>query len=485
MKRIIGILFLLLLVQPVLPHYKARYHVIVDTDGGIDDFRAICMMLASPEIEIIAITAVDGILSPEETASRLSSLLKHFGHEGIPLGLGKSVAGASRMKEKAAMASSTQWLKEGSPALSISLPDAAGLIMKSIELEEMPVDIIALGPLTNLEALLEENSGIPDRVRKVYWYNDTESKLDFNYAFDSTSAGAILESGFSIDRVSGAGKRLENLDRFLAGLENATTPYARAVRELYTDPAPGFMDHVMATLLADDCIPVYMLYPEQFAVATSGELPLRRIAYANKDAVLAPLLLDILDSDQEDKSIIFSKFPVDPSLFEKDVAPIAPTIIEKHGIKEWKIVVLTNEFHEHMGIYSILGAKMGLRAREYFHLGIDELEILSFAGNTPPVSCLNDGLQVSTGGTMGHGTITLGEGQVNPKARFSFKDRIIEISVKPDIRQKIKKDVGYGVQTYGLESTEYWEYIRKLALEYWLEIDRFEIFDIQEIPLVP
>ena len=79
-------------------------------------------------------------------------------------------------------------------------------------------------------------------------------------------------------------------------------------------------------------------------------------------------------------------------------------------MKEWKIVVLTNEFHEHMGIYSILGAKMGLRAREYFHLGIDELEILSFAGSTPPVSCLNDGLQVSTGATLGHGTITLGEG---------------------------------------------------------------------------
>lgn len=483
MKRILGILFLLLLVQPALPHYKARFHVIVDTDGGIDDFRAICMMLASPEIEIIAITAVDGILSPEETVGRLSSLLRHFGHEGIPLGLGKSVADKSRMPEKEAMASYTQWIKEESPVLSLSLPDAAGLIMKSIELEEMPVDIIALGPLTNLEAFLQESGGIPERVRKVYWYNDAESKMDFNYAFDAASAGAILKSGFSIDRVNGAGKRLENLDGFLASLDTATTPYACAVRELYTNPSPGFMNHIMATLLADDCIPVYMLYPEQFTVSTCGDQPLRRIAYASKEVVMAPLLLDILDSDQEDKSIIFSNFPVDPALFEEDVAPIAPVIIEKHGMKEWKIVVLTNEFHEHMGIYSILGAKMGLRAREYFHLGIDELEILSFAGSTPPVSCLNDGLQVSTGATMGHGTITLGEGQVNPKAHFTFKDRVIEINVRPDIRKKIKKDVGYGIQTYGLESTEYWEYIRKLALEYWMELDRFEIFDIRELNL--
>ena len=39
-KRTLLILGLLLILQPVLPHFRARYHVIVDTDGGIDDFRA-------------------------------------------------------------------------------------------------------------------------------------------------------------------------------------------------------------------------------------------------------------------------------------------------------------------------------------------------------------------------------------------------------------------------------------------------------------
>jgi formylmethanofuran dehydrogenase subunit E len=51
------------------------------------------------------------------------------------------------------------------------------------------------------------------------------------------------------------------------------------------------------------------------------------------------------------------------------------------------------QFHEHLGIYSILGAKMGFRAREYFNVGIDELKIKSFVGSRPPVSCLNDGLE--------------------------------------------------------------------------------------------
>ena len=121
LKRIPGILLALLLLQPALAHYKARYHVIVDTDGGIDDFRAICMMLASPEIEIIAISTVDGILSAEETANRIRSLLKEFRHEGIPVGIG----GAS-------------------PA---SYPDASTLILENIALEDMPVDIIAAEPM--------------------------------------------------------------------------------------------------------------------------------------------------------------------------------------------------------------------------------------------------------------------------------------------------------------------------------------------------
>jgi pyrimidine-specific ribonucleoside hydrolase len=483
-KRILGILLALLLLHPAMAHYKARYHVIVDTDGGVDDFRAICMMLASPEIEIIAITTVDGILSAEETASRVRSLLNHFRHEGIPVGVGKSLPDRTMIPEKTAMAYSIQWAGgrtapagEFLPA-SESLPGASNLILENIALEEMPVDFIALGPLTNLASVLREQPGIPDQVRTVYWYSDADSQDDFNYACDPASARILLESPFDLHSISANGKQLENLPGFLAGMDTLSSRYARAVKGLYADPAPGFLDHFMADHLADDCVPIYLLYPDHFQTDSTGEQPRRYISHARKDQDLSPLMLAILDSDKEDTNILFRNFPVDPGMFQEDVAQIVPAIIERHGMKEWRIVAITNEFHEHLGIYSILGAKMGLRAREYFHVGIDELEIMTFAGSQPPVSCLNDGLQSSTGATVGHGTITLGEGPVIPKARFSFKDRAIDIQIRPEIREKIKQEVGYGVQTYGLDSPEYWAYIRKLALGYWLELDRFEIFDI-------
>jgi len=76
--------------------------------------------------------------------------------------------------------------------------------------------------------------------------------------------------------------------------------------------------------------------------------------------------------------------------------------IGKFGLVEWKAISMTNEIHGHTGIYSIIGAKMGIRAMEYFNVGVNNLEeVTTFAGNNSPLSCFNDGVQISTGATIG------------------------------------------------------------------------------------
>ena len=59
---------------------------------------------------------------------------------------------------------------------------------------------------------------------------------------------------------------------------------------------------------------------------------------------------------------------------------------------------------------------MGIRAREYFNTGVDEFSAVSFAGSIPPLSCMNDGIQVSTGATPGHGLLTV----INDITGYSF-----------------------------------------------------------------
>jgi len=179
-------------------------------------------------------------------------------------------------------------------------------------------------------------------------------------------------------------------------------------------------------------------------------------------------------------SVTFKQFPKEPHLFREDISQFMNQIIERHGKKEWKIVVLTNEFHDHLGIYSIIGAKMGLRAREYFHVGLDELTVVSYAGSLPPISCFNDGLQVSTGATLGHGRISISKNLPQmPKATFAFKNKTITLQLKEDYWDIVKKDIKQAIELHGSLTDNYWLSIRERAIHYWLDWSRKEIFDLK------
>lgn len=480
MKKIILLLTALLFLVPVEAHYKAKYHVIVDTDGGIDDFRAICMLLASPEIEVIAITTSDGILLPQQTADNVTSLLRYFGHEGIPVGIGKINGNKPELPSKInKTALSAAWGKK-LPGKITGLPDAAELIISSIEWEDMPVDILCLGPMTNIAEAIAAAPGIDTTIRRIYWYTAGTGSKPLNFSIDPEAANSVLDAGIPLDRIISEGVEMEDPAAFIASVDDIQSAYADAMVHMY-DANPELHKHMLGKTLADDLVPLYLTNPTFFMTSGERKAPhLQKVTLLQPDSLLAAIQV-VLDANKEDKAIIFKRFPVDPNLFEDDVAPVAEKIIAKHGLKEWKIVVITNEFHEHLGIYSIIGAKMGLRAREYFNVGIDELTISSLAGSNPPVSCLNDGLQGSTGATMGHGTITLAGGDVEPCAMFTFKNTTIRISIKKEIRDQIRKDVQTGVQAFGLNSEEYWIYIRMLAIDYWQKLDRREIFVIEEV----
>jgi len=125
---------------------------------------------------------------------------------------------------------------------------------------------------------------------------------------------------------------------------------------------------------------------------------------------------------------------------------------------------------------------MGIKARDFFGVGADLLEVTTYAGNKPPYSCLNDGIQVSTGATLGMGTIHLASHAKNkPEAIFTSKYRSIKISLKKEYLEKVDADIKEGIMKFGLMDDGYWKLIRHNALKYWVEWDRNKIFDIEEV----
>ncbi len=174
--------------------------------------------------------------------------------------------------------------------------------------------------------------------------------------------------------------------------------------------------------------------------------------------------------------ICLKRFPVDPTLFNDALRPYVSKIIAKHGLEEWKAVVLTHEVHHHLGFWSVLGAKMGVRARELLDAPVEEIRISSYAGSTPPISCMNDGLQIATGATLGRGTITV-SGASQPIVEFTFKTKKLTMNVKPEVAAEIERAAKEVADNYGFQSPRYFRALDKLAIVYWLQWDRSKLFE--------
>ena len=175
---------------------------------------------------------------------------------------------------------------------------------------------------------------------------------------------------------------------------------------------------------------------------------------------------------------ILDKIPYTAEFYAADVAAIAPAAIARHGELEWRYATLASEIHGHVGIYNLIGVKMGLHAREMLGAKAGEMHVVSYGASTPPVSCFNDGLQVSTEATIGHGLIEV----LHPftpyaEAEFSTRSQRLRLRLKENCADVIHRTIDEAIAKHGKEK-EYWSKMRQMALRYWLEWDRDEIFDI-------
>jgi len=179
---------------------------------------------------------------------------------------------------------------------------------------------------------------------------------------------------------------------------------------------------------------------------------------------------------------ILEAFPDQPDAVRDDVRAWLPQIRARHGEEEWKAAVLTHEFHHHLGIWSLVGAKMGVRAREVLGADVDDVRVESRAGTEPPLSCLNDGLQAGSGATLGRGSFALAAGAPpRPAARFRAGDRAVELALDPEVGARIRRDVAALAAEHGDLTPAYFSAVRELSLRYWAELDRDQIFQVREV----
>jgi len=485
-KRPISIclfLFLSLLCHCAYAHTH-RISVIVDTDMALDDVRAIAMLLNAAMIDIPLMVTSDGAVTPEVGLRNLEVLLRYYRQENIKLAKGKLLGKPG--PQWRSWSENLQWPDKDLPPGKTSVDrEAAVEIVKVLESRDKAVPYVCLGPLTNLAEALKLSPRVRDRISRIIYFggHPDEPLYGWNTERDPDSARLVFDSGVDIYCLNLPEAEFLPFDRKLydqIGSVDATA--ARLVTSIHQNPAVSRLlsdghFHVwdeMAVILLNEptlfkfvpsAIHDHVMTLTGFEAAGVGDAYLRLLSYSRDFHLTAR------------HSVVLKAFPTDPSLFRDDVELYVKKIIERYGLEEWKACLLTNEFHRHLGTYSIIGAKMGIRAREILEAPFDTLEVASLAGSTPPLSCMNDGLQVSTGASLGRGTINIAEGTPKPQAIFVRGGRKVRLTVKKEVLDKIQSDIKASLKEYGGLNPAYFAHFRKLSIDYWLDLDRREIFD--------
>ncbi len=468
MRHLFILLFALIFASTQsFAHKKASWNIILDTDGAADDFRMLQLVLSSPDFNLNAVCTSDGVLSTDQAAAKIKGMLNEFYHEGVPVAAGKSLDKPFIHRE---FANSLLWPGKLSDDYSHNTSD---LILESLKMHTRKNVIVVAGPMTNVADLLREHPEALNHIHRIVWYHQPENP-GMNYLRDSASAKFVIQQFPAIEFVN-VGKEKIFLDtEFLSYLQGINNQYSNSLFAFMSQKSLKNHAYLGQYPVWDECLPLYILFPQMFEF--DGK------SYQLNQSNITASILAVLHVNKPVQGVVWQKNAVGKAWLRDDIFNVSESIIQKYGYTEFQVVAMTSEFHGHLGIYSIVGAKMGLRAMQYFSVGLDELEVYSWAGSRPPLSCMNDGLQFSTGASLGYGTIHVVEDSLYlPKAIFDYNGRVIEMSLKAKYQKQFREDVKESIDNYGLLTDAYWDAIRRIGIEYWKDLNKLELFDIKEI----
>jgi len=97
-----------------------------------------------------------------------------------------------------------------------------------------------------------------------------------------------------------------------------------------------------------------------------------------------------------------------------------------------------SEFHGHLGPFVVVGYRMGGIANRLLGADAFAKTAIALTGGKPPQSCMIDGIQLSSGCTLGKGTIGLVDQGEVASIFMSKKDRRrVKISLRQDKLEEI------------------------------------------------
>jgi inosine-uridine nucleoside N-ribohydrolase len=183
--------------------------VLLDCDPGHDDAMAMLLALASPELELLGVTTVAGNQTLAKTTANALRVLELVGRGEIPV-----AAGADRPLERDAYVARDVHGESGLDGPNLSEPkgsvvedDAVNFMAGRICGTDLPVTLVATGPLTNVALLIErcpEAAGLVDRIVLMggaIAEGNVTPAAEFNIWADPEAAARVFSSGLDVTMI--------------------------------------------------------------------------------------------------------------------------------------------------------------------------------------------------------------------------------------------------------------------------------------------
>ncbi len=254
-----------------------KHSIIIDTDPGQDDALAILLALASPEIEVLGITAVAGNVPLHLTEVNARKVCELAGKPNT-----KVFAGASRPMLRPLVTAEHVHGKTGLDGPTLSEPKmplqkqfAADFIIETLMTRPAnTITLCTLGPLSNIGLALVKEPRIASRIKRIIAMGGGYSEggnitptAEFNIYVDPQAARLVFQCGAPItliplDCTHQALSTRARVEPFRK-MKNNTGPAVAEMLDFYerfdvekygTDGGP----------LHDPCVIAWLLQPELF-----------------------------------------------------------------------------------------------------------------------------------------------------------------------------------------------------------------------------
>ncbi|MEB7890816.1 pyrimidine-specific ribonucleoside hydrolase RihA [Hafnia alvei] len=250
--------------------------IILDCDPGHDDAIALILALASPELDLKAVTTSAGNQTPEKTLRNALRILTLLQRNDIPV-----AGGAVKPLMRELIIADNVHGESGLDGPELPEPNfvpqqcnAVELIAKTLRESKEPMTIVATGPLTNIALLLTSHAELKPKIARIVIMGGAAGlgnwtpAAEFNIYVDPEAAEIVFQSGLPIvmaglDVTHRAQIMSEDIERFRQ-LDN---PVAAVVADLLD----FFMEYhkqekwgFQGAPLHDPCTIAWLIKPSMF-----------------------------------------------------------------------------------------------------------------------------------------------------------------------------------------------------------------------------